>query len=101
MQGDGTVQTHVQQCVSSGGPMPPQQTEHVLEPEVTPMTAASLEPLALDPYDYGFHEDPYPLYRRLRAEAPLYHNPELGFWALSRHADVTAGFRDNVRLSSA
>ena len=65
------------------------------------MTAASLEPLALDPYDYGFHEDPYPLYRRLRAEAPLYHNPELGFWALSRHADVTAGFRDNVRLSSA
>ncbi|MGF6888453.1 cytochrome P450 [Nocardia sp. GAS34] len=65
------------------------------------MTTASLEPLTFDPYDYGIHDDPYPLYRRLRAEAPLYHNPELGFWALSRHADVTAGFRDNVRLSSA
>ncbi|MBL1073575.1 cytochrome P450 [Nocardia sp. 2] len=65
------------------------------------MTAASLEPLLFDPYDYGIHEDPYPVYQRLRAEAPAYHNPELDFWALSRHADVAAGFRDNVRLSSA
>ncbi|QLY31339.1 cytochrome P450 [Nocardia huaxiensis] len=65
------------------------------------MTAASLEPLLFDPYDYGIHEDPYPVYQRLRAEAPVYHNPELDFWALSRHADVAAGFRDNVRLSSA
>ncbi|MBF6136189.1 cytochrome P450 [Nocardia otitidiscaviarum] len=64
------------------------------------MTAASLEPLLFDPYDYAVHEDPYPLYRRLRTEAPLYHNPELGFWALSRHADVSAGFRDNIGLSS-
>ncbi|MBF6170185.1 cytochrome P450 [Nocardia blacklockiae] len=66
------------------------------------MTAASsVHPLVFDPYDYGFHEDPYPVYRRLRTEAPLYHNPELGFWALSRHADVIAAFRDSTRLSSA
>lgn len=65
------------------------------------MTQASLEPLVLDPYDYGFHEDPYPLYRRLREEAPLYRNDELGFWALSRHSDVVAAFRDHTRLSSA
>ncbi|WP_280496544.1 cytochrome P450, partial [Nocardia asiatica] len=64
------------------------------------MTAA-VEPLVFDPYDYGFHEDPYPTYRRLREEAPLYHNPDLGFWALSRHADVTGAFRDSARLSSA
>ena len=54
----------------------------------------------LNPYDYDFHEDPYPTYKRLRDEAPLYHNDELNFWALSRHADVLAGFRDNVRLSN-
>ncbi|AXK89342.1 hypothetical protein SAMN05421776_101776 [Nocardia farcinica] len=65
------------------------------------MTAASSEPVIFDPYDYAFHEDPYPVYARLRAEAPLYHNPELDFWALSRHADVTAAFRDATRLSSA
>ncbi|MGN2640226.1 cytochrome P450 [Nocardia takedensis] len=65
------------------------------------MTAASLEPLTFDPYDYLFHEDPYPTYQRLRTEAPLYHNPHLDFYALSRHADVTAAFRDSTRLSSA
>ncbi|WP_067680271.1 cytochrome P450 [Nocardia miyunensis] len=65
------------------------------------MTAASLEPFTFDPYDYRFHDDPYPTYARLRADAPLYHNPDLEFWALSRHADVITGFRDNVRLSSA
>ncbi|MFE3227680.1 cytochrome P450 [Nocardia sp. NPDC059228] len=65
------------------------------------MTAASLEPLLFDPYDYRIHEDPYPVYQRLRTEAPVYHHPDLDFWALSRHADVTAGFRDDIRLSSA
>ncbi|MCX5043302.1 cytochrome P450 [Aldersonia sp. NBC_00410] len=65
------------------------------------VAAASVEPVTFNPYDYGFHDDPYPTYRRLREEAPVYHNPDLGFWALSRHADVNAGFRDAKRLSSA
>ncbi|TCN52883.1 hypothetical protein EV641_107242 [Rhodococcus sp. SMB37] len=66
-----------------------------------PTESVSLDPPTFDPYDYAFHEDPYPTYRRLREEAPLYYNPDLNFWALSRHADVVAGFRDNTRLSSA
>ncbi len=41
-----------------------------------------------DPYDVGIVADPYPVYARLRDEAPLYHNERYGFWALSRHADV-------------
>jgi cytochrome P450 len=56
--------------------------------------------LRFDPFDYAFHEDPYPLYRRLRAEAPVYWNEELGFWALSRHADVLAGFKDWERFTN-
>ena len=56
--------------------------------------------LVLDPYDYQFHEDPYPYYRRLRDEAPLYRNDDLNFWALSRHADVHAGFRNSTALSN-
>lgn len=55
----------------------------------------------LDPYDYDFHEDPYPYYRRLRDEAPLYRNDELNFWALSRHSDVLQGFRNSTALSNA
>lgn len=60
----------------------------------------SAERVVLDPYDYDFHEDPYPYYRRLRDEAPLYRNDELGFWALSRHADVLQGFRNSTTLSN-
>src|SRR6478609_5268016 len=56
--------------------------------------------LVLDPYDYDFHEDPYPYYKRLRDEAPLYHNDDLGFWALSRHQDVLQGFRNSTTLSN-
>ena len=57
--------------------------------------------LTYSPYAYEIHEDPYSTYARLRDEAPVYRNEESGFWALSRHADVVDGFRDNVRLSSA
>jgi cytochrome P450 len=57
--------------------------------------------LVLNPYDYDFHEDPYPYYRRLRDEAPVYRNDELKFWALSRHGDVLDGFRNSTVLSNA
>jgi cytochrome P450 len=57
--------------------------------------------LRYNPYDYEIHEDPYPTYARLRAEAPLYRNDELGMWALSRHADVVRAFRDPGTYSSA
>ncbi|MGE5695182.1 MAG: cytochrome P450 [Candidatus Sericytochromatia bacterium] len=64
------------------------------------MTETTASAPVLDPYDYAFHEDPYPIYARLRDEAPLYHNEQLNFWALSRHADVLAGFRNSTALSN-
>ena len=63
------------------------------------MSAETVE-LVLDPYDYRFHEDPYPYYQRLRDEAPLYRNADLNFWALTRHADVHRGFRNSTELSN-
>jgi cytochrome P450 len=63
------------------------------------MSLHIVEPI-LDPYDYDFHEDPYPYYKRLRDEAPLYRNDELNFWALSRHDDVLKGFRNSTALSN-
>lgn len=47
-----------------------------------------------DPYDVGIVADPYPVYARLREEAPIYHNERYGFWALSRHADVEKALAD-------
>ncbi len=62
--------------------------------------SGALTDVVLDPYDYDFHEDPYPYYSRLRDEAPLYRNEKLGFWALSRHRDVLQGFRNSTTLSN-
>lgn len=65
-------------------------------------TGAGMEHrVPFDPYAYGFHEDPYPTYARLRREAPVYYNADMDFWALANHADVRAGFRDSVNLSNA
>lgn len=57
--------------------------------------------LYYDPYDREIDIDPYPLYRRLRDEAPLYYNERLDFWAVSRFADVVAVAKDTQRFSSA
>ena len=57
--------------------------------------------LEFNPYAWRVHEDPYPLYRRLRDEAPVYRNDRLGFAALSRYDDVLAAFRDTEHLSNA
>ncbi len=50
--------------------------------------------MELDPFDYGFHRDPYPTYAWLREHAPVYHNERLDFWALSRFDDVLNGLHD-------
>jgi hypothetical protein len=47
-----------------------------------------------NPYSYEFHEDPFPVYRTLRDDAPCYHNPDLDFWAISRYDDVLAALHD-------
>jgi cytochrome P450 len=54
-----------------------------------------------DPWDVDIDLDPYPIYRRLRDEQPLYYNEVYDFWGLSRYADVDAALRDPQRLSSA
>jgi cytochrome P450 len=41
-----------------------------------------------DPYDVDINADPYPTFKRLRDEAPVYYNEQFDFWALSRHEDV-------------
>lgn len=65
------------------------------------MSTKTVGPPTYDPYDYAIHEDPYPTYARLRAEAPVYRNEALDFWALSRHRHVLAAFRDVDSYSNA
>jgi cytochrome P450 len=54
-----------------------------------------------DPFDADINADPYPTFRRLRDEAPLYHNERYDVWALARHADVETALVDWKTFSSA
>ena len=50
--------------------------------------------LHYDPYDVEMNINPFPMFARLREEAPLYYNAEHDFYALSRYDDVLEGASD-------
>ncbi len=64
------------------------------------MTATDAD-LYYDPYDFEIDTDPYPIWRRLREERPLYYNERYDFYALSRFDDVERGLIEWKTYSSA
>ena len=52
------------------------------------MTGANAVELYYDPYDIEIDDNPYPVWKRMREEAPLYYNEKYNFYALSRYEDV-------------
>ena len=65
------------------------------------MTVTSPGALYYDPYDFEIDSDPYPLWKRMRDEAPLYYNDRYDFYALSRYDDVDKAMLDWQTYSSA
>ena len=66
------------------------------------MTADASGPdIYYDPYDFEIDTDPYPVWKRMRDEQPLYVNEKYDFYALSRFADVEACSKQPLRYSSA
>jgi cytochrome P450 len=53
-----------------------------------------------DHYDTEIGADPHPIFRRMRNEAPLYHNEERDFYALSRYDDVERALLDRETFIS-
>ena len=64
------------------------------------MTMTS-EAVSFDLYDRDLYASPYEMYRRLRDEVPLYHNPDLSYYAVSRFDDVALVLGDRDAFSSA
>jgi cytochrome P450 enzyme len=54
----------------------------------------STDTLVFNPADPAYLADPYPTYRRLRSEAPVYWWDRGYMWLLSRHADVESTLKD-------
>jgi cytochrome P450 len=65
------------------------------------MSVSATSEIYYDPYDVELNADPYPMFRRLREEAPLSFNEQHDFFALSRYSDIQAALHDHGTLSSA
>jgi cytochrome P450 len=52
------------------------------------VTEAGAVEVYYDPFDFEIDDNPYPTWKRLRDEAPLYFNEKYNFYALSRYEDV-------------
>jgi cytochrome P450 len=53
-----------------------------------------MDTISYDPYTAINDPDPYPLYQRLRDEAPVYYNEQYDFYAVSRYDDCERGLVD-------
>ncbi len=65
------------------------------------MTAETANQIYYDPWDTDLNADPYPMFKRLRDNAPLYYNAPHDFYALSRFDDVSRALVDYQTFSSA
>jgi cytochrome P450 len=65
------------------------------------VTISAQSDVHFDPYDVDLNADPYPMFRRLREEQPLYYNAQHDFYAISRFADVNKALVDHETFSSA
>lgn len=52
-----------------------------------------------DPFEDGYQQDPPEYVRWAREQEPIFYSPRLGYWVLTRYADIKAVFRDNITFS--
>ena len=57
--------------------------------------------LVFSPVSQEYFDNPYEIYKRMRDEAPIYYDEDEDFYALTRHEDVAAAFKDHDSFSSA
>ena len=58
----------------------------------------------VDPREFDspeFQRDPFPVYKRLRDNEPIYHDRFHNRWVLTRYEDVDAAFQDNESFDRA
>ena len=54
---------------------------------------------SFDPFEDGYQQDPPEYVRWAREQEPIFYSPKLGYWVLTRYADIKAVFRDNITFS--
>jgi cytochrome P450 len=80
--------------------MQPRVTDAVASPAAKEETMTKPK-LVFSPVAQDYFDNPYEIYKRMRDEAPIYYDEQEDFYALTRHADVAAAFKDHESFSSA
>ena len=52
-----------------------------------------------DPFEDGYQQDPPEYVRWSREQEPVFYSPRLGYWVITRYADIKAVFRDHITFS--
>lgn len=55
---------------------------------------------SFDPFNPGFIKDPWPALAEMQRERPVFYSEELGFWIVTKYADVRKCFLDNKSFSA-
>ena len=84
--------------ISSPGISEPQTTTAPRDPNGCPVSDRAAH---FDPFGDGYQSDPAAYVAWSRAEEPVFYNPSLGYWVVTRYDDVKAVFRDNITFSPA
>ena len=53
-----------------------------------------------NPWDKDFICDPWPVLAQIQEEQPVFYKPEIGYWVVTRHADVRKCFLDNKTFTA-
>ncbi|CAN5700116.1 cytochrome P450/oxidoreductase [soil metagenome] len=78
-------------CPGAHGPLSDQQT-----PTGCPISQRAAD---FDPFGDGYQQDPPEYVRWAREQEPIFYSPKLGYWVVTRYADIKAIFRDNITFS--
>ena len=74
---------------------------HGLDPSQRTPTGCPVSPraAAFDPFSDGYQQDPPEYVRWAREQEPVFYNPALGYWVVTRYESIKAIFRDNIAFS--
>ncbi len=78
-------------CPVAHGPLSDERT-----PTGCPVSQRAAD---FDPFGDGYNQDPPDYVRWSREQEPIFWSPKLGYWVVTRYADIKAIFRDNRTFS--
>ena len=77
-------------------PFPHGQESPKLTPTGCPVSQRAAD---FDPFSDGYQQDPPEYVRWAREQEPVFYNPTLGYWVVTRYDSIKAIFRDNITFS--